>query len=73
MNVLNHSKKGYDNPIKRCYRIGSNIVVSIDKEIVEKLKISEEDTILEQQIVGESILMKIKKVENSVATSGKSD
>lgn len=73
MSRVSRSKKDSEYPHKRCYLIGRTWVVGIDTEIANKLQISEENTVLEQQIVVDGILMKIKKLENSVSTSNKSD
>lgn len=50
-------------PVKRLWKISSIYVVSIDRSIVEKLAISEDNTLLEQEITDDGILMRIKHVE----------
>lgn len=55
-------KNTVQKPFKKCWRVGSNTVVVIDKSIVQKLAITEEDTFLEQEIISEGILMRIKRL-----------
>lgn len=69
MKSLNHSKKFCSNPVKRCYCIGTAWVVGIDTEIAKKLKISEHETLLEQQIVEGGILMRVRRLENNYGSS----
>ena len=60
--VINNS---VPNPIKKCLKVKYVTVVIIDKTIVEKLRITENDTFLEQQITESGdILMQIKKIKN---------
>ena len=47
---------------KRVWKIDSIYFVSIDKSIVNKLGISEQNTLLEQEITKEGILMKVRKI-----------
>jgi hypothetical protein len=49
------------NPLKKCWKINGIFLVSLDKSIVQKLKINENDTFLEQEITEDGILMRIKK------------
>ena len=49
-------------PMKRCYRIGSIVIITIDKSIVEKLGIDPNNTIFEQEITGDGILMRLRKL-----------
>lgn len=50
-------------PRKRCYLIGSNILIAIDKSIVAKLAIDPSHTIFEQEITEEGILMRMKSIQ----------
>ncbi len=50
-------------PVKRLWKISSICLVSIDASIVEKLGLSEDNTLFEQEITDEGILMRIKHVE----------
>lgn len=50
-------------PVKRLWKIGSVYFVFIDGSIVEKLGINEQNTLLEQEIIGDDILMRVKRVE----------
>jgi hypothetical protein len=46
-------------PLKRAWKVGSNIVVVIDKSIIKRLGISEENTLLQEEIVEGGILLRI--------------
>ena len=59
--VINNS---IQKPLKICLDVGSNIVVVIDKSIVQKLGISENDTLFEEEITEDGILLRIKKIIN---------
>jgi hypothetical protein len=50
------------NPIKKCWNVGSNTVVVIDKSIVRKLGINENNTLLEEEITQDGILLRIRKL-----------
>jgi hypothetical protein len=52
------------NPVKRCWNVGANTVVVIDKSIVQKLGINENNTLLEEEITPDGILLKIRKISN---------
>lgn len=52
-------------PVKRPWKIGSIYLVCIDVSIVEKLGISEKNTLFEQEITDDGILMRIKHVEGN--------
>ena len=58
--VINSAVK---NLLKRCLEIGSNTVVVIDKSIVQKLRLNEKDTYLEQELTTDGILMRIRRFE----------
>lgn len=48
-------------PIKKCWGLRKNIVVGIDKEIVNRLGITEDDTYVQQEITDDgSILLHLK-------------
>jgi len=49
--------------MKKCWQIGTNVVVVIDKSIVNELGINTDDIFLEQGIVEDGILMRIHKLE----------
>lgn len=46
-------------PLKKCWKIGSNTVVVIDKSLVERLGINEENTMFEQQLTEGGIILRI--------------
>lgn len=46
-------------PLKRSWKVGNNTVVVIDKSIVERLGLDEENTIFQEKIVNGGILLKI--------------
>jgi hypothetical protein len=50
-------------PVKRVWKISSIYLVPLDGSIVNKLGISEENTLLEQEITEEGILMRMKRIE----------
>lgn len=45
--------------LKKVFSIGSNIVIIIDKSIVNRLAITEESTLFQQEIVEDGILLHI--------------
>ena len=53
------------NPIKKCFKIGSITVTTIDNSIVEKLRINEMTTFFEQEITREGILLHIKNINSN--------
>jgi hypothetical protein len=64
MNYNEISNKDFDNPIKKCWKLGDITLVAVDKSIVDKLGINEYDTFLEQVITENGdILMQIRKIE----------
>jgi hypothetical protein len=64
MNNSDTNNKYFDNPIKKCWNAGGHILVIVDKSIVNKLGINENDTFLEQIITENGdILMQIRKIE----------
>jgi hypothetical protein len=50
--------------IKRIWKIGTKTVVIIDESIVKKLGISEVETLVEQIITKDGILMRLNKLEH---------
>jgi hypothetical protein len=48
-------------PIKKCWCVGNNIVVTIDKEIVKRLGISEDSTYVQQVVTDAGILLLVKQ------------
>jgi hypothetical protein len=64
MNYSEISNKDFDNPIKKCWKLGDTTLVAVDKSIVNKLGINENDTFLEQIITDNGdILMQVRKIE----------
>ncbi|MGC2572769.1 MAG: hypothetical protein WA364_14755 [Candidatus Nitrosopolaris sp.] len=47
-------------PIKKCWGVGKNIVVAIDKEIVKRLGITEDNTYVQQEVTDNGILLRVK-------------
>lgn len=55
--------KNFHFPIKKCWKVGDKILVSIDESIIKKLEINGSNTFLEQKITGHAdILMTIKRI-----------
>jgi hypothetical protein len=54
----------YNNPMKQVWSFGENniFLVSLDKEIVLKLGLSEENTFLEQEVIGDEIVMRVRRL-----------
>jgi hypothetical protein len=46
-------------PLKRCWKVGNNTVVVIDKSLVERLGVSEENTVFQEELVDGGILLRI--------------
>jgi hypothetical protein len=46
-------------PLKRCWKVGNNTVVVIDKSLVERLGVNEENTMFHEEIVDGGILLRI--------------
>ena len=47
-------------PIKKCWCVGNNIVVTIDKEIVKRFGITEDNTYVQQEVTDDGILLHLK-------------
>jgi hypothetical protein len=48
-------------PVKKSWMIGSNTVVIIDKSLVERLAITEDNTFFEEELTDVGILLRIKR------------
>jgi hypothetical protein len=46
---------------KKAWSVGKNIVVVLDKEIVQRLGISEDTTLFEESVVDGGILLKLRR------------
>ena len=44
---------------KKCWKVGNNTVVVIDKSLVERLGVSEENTVFQEEIVEGGIFLRI--------------
>lgn len=49
-------------PLKKCWKVGDNTVVVIDKTLVERLGINEENTMFEQQLTEGGIILRIVRI-----------
>jgi hypothetical protein len=56
---LGNIKTVTNPPLKIPWKVGSNTVVVIDKSIIKRLGISEESTLLQEEIVEGGILLRI--------------
>jgi len=45
--------------LKRCWKVGNNTVVVIDKSLVERLGLDEANTIFQEELVDGGILLRI--------------
>ena len=50
------------NPIKKCFKIGSLTVTTIDESIVEEMKINNNTTFFEQEITEDGILLRVRDI-----------
>ncbi len=50
-----------NSPSKPCFKVGENIIVILDKRIVQKLEIREDNTLIQQQLTGDEILLKVRR------------
>ena len=57
-----------DPPLKIPWKVGSNTVVVIDKSIIKRLGISEDNTLLQEEIVEGGILLRLRKENILVVT-----
>ena len=46
-------------PLKKCWKVGRNTVVVIDRSLVERLGIDETNTVFQEEIVKGGILLRI--------------
>ena len=53
-------------PLKKAWNVGSNIVTVIDKSLVKRLGINEDNTLFQQQIVEDGILLRIIRKETQL-------
>jgi len=62
-NCPDYDISGAANPIKTPWSLGPNItVVVLDKKLVDALRINEENTLLEQILVDNGILLRIRRM-----------
>ena len=47
--------------VKRCFAVGQNIVVVLDKKLVQEPRINEENTLIQQELTKDGILLKIRR------------
>ncbi len=57
-------------PIKKCWLVGNNIVVVIDKAIVQTLGINEQETFVEEVIIDDGILLRIRRTHEEHTNVG---
>jgi hypothetical protein len=62
-NCTNYDISSVINPIKKPWSVGTNIVVILDKKLVEELEINEENTLLEEIPVDNGILLRVRKIK----------
>lgn len=61
-NTFNDIKVANPPPsVKPVFAVGQNIVVILDKKIVQKLGISEDNTLVQQEITEDGILLKPRR------------
>lgn len=56
-------------PLKRCWKVGENSVVVIDKSLVKKLHLDEQNTIFQEEIVDDGIFLRIIKHKTNLGVS----
>jgi hypothetical protein len=61
MTNIENGNKDFHFPIKKCWKVGDKILVSIDRSIVQKLEINENDPFLEENPDDEGLLCVLKK------------
>jgi hypothetical protein len=59
----NNIKTTKRNPLKKCWNLGNNTVVIIDRSLVQRLGINEQNTLFEQELMDGGILLRIKRLE----------
>jgi len=55
----NSPTKDIKMPLKRCWKVGNNTVVVIDKSLVARLGVDEDNTIFQEELVDGGILLRI--------------
>jgi hypothetical protein len=63
MDMTNSHHSNIKIPLKKCWRVGNNTVVVIDKSIVERLGLDEENTIFQEEVAEGGILLRIIRQE----------
>ena|GEM_PF-5062249 len=53
-------------PLKKCWKVGNNTVVVIDKLLVERLGLDEANTIFQEELVDGGILLRIIRQDCSI-------
>jgi hypothetical protein len=48
-------------PLKKCWCVGKHTVVILDKDIVERFGITEDNTYVEQEVIDDGILLRVKQ------------
>jgi hypothetical protein len=48
--------------VKKCWTVGNNTVVVIDKSLIERLGITEDNTFFEEELTDAGILLRIKRL-----------
>ena len=51
-------------PLKRCWKVGNNTVVVIDKYLVERLGVDEDNTVFQEELVDGGILLRIVRADH---------
>ena len=49
-------------PLKKCWKVGNNTVIVIDKLLVQRLGISEENTMFEEELTEGGIILRIVRI-----------
>ena len=56
-------------PLKRCWKVGNNTVVVIDKYLVERLGVDEDNTVFQEELVDGGILLRIVRADHGVLST----
>ena len=62
---LSDINKAADLPLKKPWLVGPHTLVVIDKNIVKKLEINEENTLLQQEVTEGGIFLRIIRIGNN--------
>ena len=54
-------------PLKKCWKIGSHIVVVIDKSLAEQLGLDEDNTIVQEELLDDGIFLRVIKTQFDAA------